>query len=302
MLRTSTLTFVCLLLAAIAPLAAQPNWDQIEIGSEKLADGIYMLTGRGGNLGVSVGADGVFLIDDQYAPLTDKIKSAVAALGGGEIRFVLNTHWHGDHTGGNENLGKSGTLIVAHENVRQRMSTEQFIEAIGARVEPSPDGALPVVTFTDSVTFHLNGETVHAYHVPPAHTDGDSIVHFKKAGVVHMGDIFFNGMYPFIDVSSGGSVDGVIAAVAGVIAKIDGQTKVIPGHGPLSDRDELQVYHDLLVSVRAKVAGLMAKGHSRAEIIEAKPSSAYDEAWGGGFRNPAAFVGSVYDSLARSLQ
>lgn len=302
MFRTSLYSLVLLLTVASLPVTAQQNFDNVEIGTEKVASGVWMLTGAGGNIGVSAGEDGVFLIDDQYAPLTDKIKAAVAALDDGEIRFVLNTHWHFDHTGGNENLGKSGTLIVAHENVRKRMSTEQFIEALEAKIEPSPKGALPVVTFTDSVTFHLNGETINAYHVPPAHTDGDSIVHFERAGVVHMGDIFFNGMYPFIDVSSGGDVDGVIGAVAGVIEKIDGRVKVIPGHGPLTDRAGLKIYHDMLVIVRANVAELMVKGHSREEIIEAKPSAAYDEAWGGGFRNPAAFVGSVYDSLARSLR
>lgn len=291
---------LALLLAS--SVAAQGRFDNVEIQTTKVAEGVWMLIGTGGNIGVSAGADGVFLIDDQYAPLTDKIKAAVSGIAdGAAIRFVLNTHWHGDHTGGNENLGGEGVLIVAHDNVRARMSTDQFIEALEAAVEPSPKVALPVVTFADAVTFHLNGDTIHAHHTGPAHTDGDSIVRFEKANVVHMGDIYFNGMYPFIDVSSGGSVNGVIEAVSHVVDEIDTDTKVIPGHGPLSNRAELTVYRDMLKDVRDAVAALIAKGHSRAEILEAKPSAAYDEKWGGGFRNPDAFVGSVYDTLTRNL-
>ncbi len=294
----------CLVFALLlaSPATAQGRFDNVEIKTVDVTDGIWMLVGPGGNIGVSSGEDGVFLVDDQYAPLTEKIKAAVSDIADdAAIRFVLNTHWHGDHTGGNENLGSEGVLIVAHDNVRERMSTKQFIEALEASVEPSPKAALPVVTFAEAVTFHLNGDTIHAHHTGPAHTDGDSIVHFEKANVVHMGDIYFNGMYPFIDVSSGGSVNGVIKAVSHVIEESDANTKIIPGHGPLSNRAELTVYRDMLEDVRDAVAALIAKGHSRAEILEAKPSAAYDEKWGGGFRNPDAFVGSVYDTLTRNL-
>lgn len=294
----------CLVFALLlaSPATAQGRFDNVEIKTVDVTDGIWMLVGAGGNIGVSSGEDGVFLVDDQYAPLTEKIKAAVSDIADdAAIRFVLNTHWHGDHTGGNENLGSEGVLIVAHDNVRERMSTKQFIEALEASVEPSPKAALPVVTFAEAVTFHLNGDTIHAHHTGPAHTDGDSIVHFEKANVVHMGDIYFNGMYPFIDVSSGGSVNGVIKAVSHVIEESDANTKIIPGHGPLSNRAELTVYRDMLEDVRDAVAALIAKGHSRAEILEAKPSAAYDEKWGGGFRNPDAFVGSVYDTLTRNL-
>jgi len=297
----------CLVLVFLfgSPIVAQNDFSEVEIQTIKVADGVWMLTGAGGNIGVSAGADGVFLIDDQFAPLTDKIKAAVAAIetagGSGEVRFVLNTHWHFDHTGGNENLGDAGVVIVAHDNVRERMSVDQFIEALDMPIKASPDVALPVVTFAEAITFHLNGDTIHAHHLGRAHTDGDSIVRFKKANVVHMGDTYFNGMYPFVDVSSGGSVNGLIKVVSHVIDEIDADTKVIPGHGPLSDRAELTAYRDMVKTVRDAVAALIAKGHSRAEVLEAKPSAAYDEEWGGGFRDPDAFVSSVYDTLTRHL-
>jgi len=206
-------------LAAGAALAQ--DFSKIEVQATKLTESVYMLTGAGGNLGVSVGEDAVFIIDDQYAPMTDKIAAAIAKITPKPVKFVLNTHWHGDHTGGNENFGKAGALIVGHDNVRKRMSVEQFIEAFNMRVPASPPVALPVVTFAHSVSFHLNGDEIRAIHMASAHTDGDAIVHFLKNDVVHMGDIYFNGMYPFIDFASGGSVDGVIAACdkVGAIAR-----------------------------------------------------------------------------------
>jgi cyclase len=284
---------------ALAALAAtqQEDFDKVEVTSAKVAEGVYVLTGRGGNIGVSVGEDGVVLIDDQYAPLTIKIRAAVASLTPQPIRFVINTHWHGDHTGGNENLGKAGIVIVAHENVRKRMSVEQFLAAFGEKVPPSPKAALPIITFAESVAFHLNGEDIQSFHVAPAHTDGDTVVHFKKANVVHMGDCFFNGMYPFIDLSSGGSIDGVVAAADKVLALVDMNTKIIPGHGPVGDKAALQIYRDVMASIRDRVKALVTAGKTLDEVKAAQPTKDFDAKWGGGFMKPDVFTAIVYQSF-----
>ena len=298
MTRSTAVTALALAILFPPPAPAQqPDFSKVEVRAEKLAEGVYMLSGYGGNIGVSAGPDGVFLIDDQYAPLTPKIKAAVAAISPQPVRFVLNTHWHFDHTGGNENLGGSGALIVAHDNVRKRMSVDQFIEAFGMKVPASPAVALPVVTFSETVTFHLNRDEIHAYHVPPAHTDGDSIVVFRKADVVHMGDLFFNGLYPFIDVSSGGSLEGMIAAADAALGKIGESTRIIPGHGPAARRADLVAYRDLLVAVRDKVKPLVAAGKTLAEVQAARPTAQWDEKWGQGFLKPEQFVAIVYASL-----
>jgi cyclase len=293
-------TPVLLALCCVAtPLTAQQNFDTVQIRTVKVTDGVYMLMGSGGNIGVSAGPNGVILIDDQFAPLTDKIKAAVAAINRAPIRFLLNTHWHPDHSGGNENLGKGGVVIVAHENVRRRMSAEQFIAAWDWKVAASPEGALPVVTFTDAVTFYLNGDSISGFHVAPAHTDGDAIVYFRHANVVHMGDIYFQGMYPFIDVSSGGSVDGVIAALDRVLSMTDRNTKIIPGHGPLSSRSELEAYRGMLVTVRDRVRALVRQGKTLAQVQAAKPTAEYDATWGRGFLTSEKFVEILYSDLSR---
>lgn len=282
---------------AAVPALAQQDFSKVEVKSERVAEGLYMLTGSGGNMGLSVGKSGTYLIDDQYAPLSEKILAAIRAITPDPVRFVVNTHWHGDHTGGNENMGKAGALLVAHENVRVRMSKEHFMAAFGRKVPPSPEAALPVVTFTDAVTFHWNGDEIRVYHVPPAHTDGDSIVHFAKADVVHMGDVFFNGGYPFIDTSSGGRVDGVIAAADRVLAAVGEKTRIIPGHGPLATKADLQAYRDVVKTLRDRIATLKAEGKSRDQVIAAKPTADHDAKWGGGFMKGDTFTGLVYDSL-----
>jgi cyclase len=240
---------------AAAPAAAQQDFSQVEIKADKVAEGVYMLTGRGGNIGLSVGKSGALMVDGQYRQLSAKILAAVKAITPEPLRIVANTHWHSDHVDGNENLGRAGALLVAHENVRRRMSSEQFMGIFGRKVPPSPEGALPVVTFTDAVTFHWNGDEIHVFHVDPAHTDGDAVVHFVKADVIHMGDLFFNGGYPFIDTSSGGRIDGVIAAADKVLALAGADTRIIPGHGPLATKADLQSYRDTLSTLRGRIVG-----------------------------------------------
>ena len=286
--------------AALAslPAFAQQDFSKVEIKTEKLAEGVWMLTGAGGNIGVFAGDDGVFMIDSQYAPLTDKIRAAIAAVTDKKIRFLLNTHWHGDHVGGNENLGKTGVVIVAQENVRKRMSTEQFNKMFDKKEPPSPAAALPLVTFVDAISFHVNGDDVDAFHVPPAHTDGDAIVYFRKANVLHMGDTFFNGMYPFVDLSSGGSVAGMIGACDRGLAMGDSATKVIPGHGPLGTKADLKAFRDMLVASRDAVAALVKAGKTLDEVKAAKPTAAYDEKWGKGFVKPDVWATLLYTDLS----
>jgi glyoxylase-like metal-dependent hydrolase (beta-lactamase superfamily II) len=257
-----------------------------------------MLEGAGGNIGVSAGQDGQFMIDDQYAGMTENIRKALAALGPQPLRFLVNTHWHGDHTGGNENFSKTGAVIVAQDNVRKRMSTEQFIKLFDTHVPAAPAIALPVITFSESVSFHLNGDDIDVVHVAPAHTDGDSIVYFRKANVIHAGDTFFNGMYPFIDVSSGGSINGQIAAAERILGMGDEHTRIIPGHGPLADRAALRAYRDMLAKVRDRVAPLAKAGKSLDQVLAAKPTAEFDASWGKGFLKPEQFVAIVYSSLA----
>ncbi len=277
--------------------ATSAQWDDVEIKAVSVSTGVWMLEGRGGNIGVSAGEDGVLLIDDQFAPLGEKIKAAVKRLSDDPIRFVVNTHWHGDHTGGNESLGQGGAVIVAHENVRKQMSLEHLWNE--RTIPVSPDAALPVITFVDSVTFHMNGESIRVIHLPAAHTDGDSLIHFPGANVLHMGDVYFNGMYPFIDVSSGGSIDGVIAAVERALEIADAETKIIPGHGPLSNRKELARYGDMLAKIRGAIAPLVEAGRSLEQVQAAKPTAEFDEALGGGFINPEQMVENVYTSLSK---
>jgi cyclase len=289
-----------LALGLLAPLGAEAqNFDTIQVRATRVSEGVWMLTGAGGNIGVSAGENGVFLVDDQYAPLTPKIQAALATVSPQAPRFVLNTHWHGDHTGGNENLGKAGALIVAQDNVRRRMSVEQFNEVFNRRTPPSPPAALPVVTFSETVTFYLNGDTIHVFHVPPAHTDGDALVHFRRANVIHMGDTFFNGNYPFVDVSSGGSLEGVIGAADRVLALANPDTKIIPGHGPLADRRALQAYRDMLVQVRDRVRRLIAERKTLEQSVAAKPLADLDATWGRGFINSDRMVTFAYQSLSR---
>ncbi|MCY4673378.1 MAG: MBL fold metallo-hydrolase [Bacteroidetes bacterium] len=275
----------------------QEEFDAIEIEVHEVAPGILMLVGQGGNIGVSYGEDSVFMVDAQFGQLTEKILAAINTHMAKPVQFVLNTHWHGDHVGGNENFSARGALIMAHEKVHARLSVDQFLGAFGSKVPAAPKGALPVITFTENISFHWNGDTIEIFHAPEAHTDGDVIVHFHKANVIHMGDTYFNGMYPFIDVDTGGSIDGMVAVADAVLARCDENTRVIPGHGPLSNQSELQAYREMMATVREAVAKLIREDKSREEIIAAKPTAALDAAWDGGVLDPDTYVGHIYNSL-----
>ena len=278
-----------------APLKARQDMSDVEIRTIPVAEGIYMLVGQGGNIGLSVGENGPFVVDDQFAPLTEKIQAAIAEVSDGDVRFVLNTHWHFDHTGGNENFGEAGAFIVAHENVRRRMSVDQFMEAFDRAVPAAPPIALPIITFTEGVTFRWNGETIRVVHVENAHTDGDAIVMFENANVVHMGDTYFNGRYPFIDVQSGGGIEGVISAADWVLQRADSQTKIIPGHGALSGPQELRAYRDMLITVRDRIRMMINDGMSVDEVIASKPTSDLDATWGA---DPDSFVRYAYQAMS----
>lgn len=278
---------------------AQEDYSKVQVKTEKLSNSAYMLQGAGGNIGLSVGEDAVFVVDDQFAPLTPKIKAAIAAISKKPVKFVVNTHWHFDHTGGNENFGKGGAVIVAHENVRKRMSSDQVIAFMNMPIKAAPAVALPVITFGNDISFHLNGEELYVFHVPNGHTDGDAIVHFKTSNVVHMGDTYFNKIYPFIDTSSGGSPEGIVAAVDRVLKSTNDATRFIPGHGPLGTRADLSAYRSMLDTVSGRVTALAKEGKTLEQVVAAKPTAEFDEVWGKGFLPPAKFIEMLYQGVKR---
>ncbi len=259
--------------------AQEDTFANVTIETQDLGGGLYMLTGRGGNIGLSVGPDGVFMIDDQYAPLSEKILSAIAEITDQPLRYLVNTHWHGDHTGGNENMAEAGAVIVAHDNVYKRLSTDQFVAAFSRTVPASPAVAWPVITFSEAITFHFNDQEIHIFNVPGAHTDGDALIHFKGANVIHMGDTFFNGFYPFIDIGSGGNINGMITALDTVIEIADDETRIIPGHGPLADKGDAERARDVLATVRGRVMEQAKAGKSLDEIIAMDLLADYDKDW-----------------------
>lgn len=273
----------------------QPDWSKVEIKTTKVAGNVYLLEGAGGNIGVSVGPDGILIVDDQFAPLADKIRASLKTLGQGKLRFILNTHWHGDHTGGNAAFGPEAS-IIAHDNVRKRLSTEQYSAFFKSKIPPSPKEALPVITFDQSLSVHFNGEEIRVIHFPNGHTDGDSIVFFTSSKVVHLGDDFFSGSFPFVDVDSGGSVEGLAKNIGEVITKIPADAKLIPGHGPISSLDDLKAYHRMLVEttaiVRQKIEARKTLDQIKAEGLPAEWNS-----WGKGFIKTDQWLELVHRSL-----
>jgi len=258
-----------------------------------------LMSGKIGNVGVWSGADGIVVIDDSLAPLAPKVVEAIGRIAEGPIRFVINTHWHPDHTGGNELIGKSGGIIFAHENVRTRLSEEQFIELVNMRVPPAPAAALPVVTFADSITFFLNGDRLDVVHMSDAHTDGDAVLWWKAANVVHTGDVYLNGTYPFIDLDSGGTLAGLVAATEAILARVDDATIVIPGHGPISNRREVSEYRDMLVTVGRRIREGVESGRNLDEVLASRPTAEFDARYGQGFMSPTRLVGILYRDLTR---
>lgn len=278
-----------------APAQAQRDFSAVEIRTEIVAPGIAVLFGSGGNIGVSYGADGTVLIDDQFAPLTPKIEAAIAALGASPVRFLINTHWHGDHSGGNANFGKAGALILAQDHVRDRLLAEQAKD--GNEAAPA---ALPVITYHDGISLFLNGGSVRTIHAPHAHTDGDSIVVWQDANVVHMGDTFFNAIsLPFIDLDSGGSAQGMLAAVDRVLGMIDDKTVVIPGHGPVSNKAGLVAYRAMLADVIGRVGAARKAGKTLAEVVAMKPAAQYEIK--DAFISGDAFTTAVYKSFDSAM-
>ena len=276
------------------PCAAQTNYDTVQVRTVPITTSVYLLQGAGGNIAVSVGNDGVFMVDDQVAPVTKKIQAAIAELSSSPVRFVVNTHWHPDHAGGNENLGKAGAMLRAHENVRRRMSTEQFIVAQNRRIPRSPSVALPIAI--NDTTFILNGDSIRVFHVPGAHTDGDVIVHFATSNVIHMGDVFSSSSLPFIDVSSGGSIHGIIDAADKVLAMSDDNTRIIPGHGSLANKARLRMYRDMVVTLRDRIRALVSTGKSVEQILELNIAAPFAREFPGGHR---IFVTEAHKDLTR---
>ena len=288
---------IYVLATGLVSLTTTVQADEVKITAVPVTEQIYMIKGKGGNLGLFIGIDGTFLIDDQFAPLTEKIVETIKSVGGDTPKFLINTHYHGDHTGGNENLGRSGTLIFSHDNVRESLNTGSFIAAFNMKREAVAPEGLPVVTFSEDISFHLNGDSVHARHVPHAHTDGDSFIHFKKANVIHAGDIFFNGFYPFIDVNHGGSLKGMITAADKILALADDNTKIIAGHGPLGDRAQLASYRQMLGVAYERLVKLKIDGKTAQEAVATKPLADLEATWGNGLFKSDRWIELVYPGV-----
>ncbi|HUF76181.1 MAG TPA: MBL fold metallo-hydrolase [Longimicrobiales bacterium] len=264
-------------------VSAQQNFDNVQIRTHEVAGSVYYLEGQGGNIGLLVGEDGVVMIDDQFAPLTDRILAAIRELNDGEIRFLINTHVHGDHTGGNENLGRMGILILARDEVRVRLAAAE-----------RPDEALPVLTFKDAITIHVNGEEVRAFPVPPAHTDGDAYIHFVGSDVLHLGDVFRTTGFPYIDLANGGTLQGTLDALAIAIGMAGPSTRIIPGHGGVSTREDVMEFRDMILDVVARVRPMVERGMTYEQVAAANPTAAYsDRGWG----DPERFLRGVYSEL-----
>ncbi len=295
--------FLVVLLGSLlaTPAEAQTDYSKVDIRAVELAGGLYAMFGAGGNMALLIGDEGAVLVDDQFAPLVPKIRSAIALLTEKPVRFVINTHWHFDHTGGNEAFGGTGSIIVAHENTRRRMSTDQIVDFFNIPTPASPKAALPVITFTQDLQLHLNGQDIEAIHAKNAHSDSDVLLFFRQANVIHTGDVFVNGNFPFIDMGSGGSIDGVIAACAILLARSDEKTQIIPGHGPMANRQDLQAWCTMLTTVRDRVAAAIRNGLTLQQVLVKRPSAEFDQVYGNGMMKPDIWLQRVYTDLRRAI-
>jgi len=297
MKRIVSMAAMAVLAGALVARAQQMDWEKVEIKAEQVAGPIYVLqSGVAGNIGVSAGKDGVLIVDDKFAPLADKIRAALKGVGEGELKFILNTHWHGDHTGANPVFGPEAP-ILAHTNVRKRLMTEQ---RRGERVWPlMAEEGWPVITFDEGVSIHFNGEEIKAIHFPHGHTDGDTVVFFTGSNVVHLGDDYFSGLFPFVDLDSGGSVRGLTRNVAAIIEKLPADVRIIPGHGPVSTLDDLRAYHTMLVETTAHVHKQMKDGKSLEQIKAAGLPEKY-AAWSWGFVPTERWIETIFASLVQT--
>ena len=295
MKKILTLNFI--LLVSSGAFAQGNNMDTVKIRPVKITDNIYMLKGSGGNIGVLIGKEGTLMIDNQFAPLSNKINGAIKTLDPGEIRFLINTHLHGDHSGGNENFKRMGVTVVAHDLARERMGKEQVNKAMNRVTPPREKDALPVITFSDKLNFHLNDEDIVLHHFDAGHTDGDLIVQFKNANVVHTGDAFVRYGYPFIDVSSGGSVNGFISTLDKILLLIDDNTKIIPGHGEPANKADVKKVRDAVADIRDQVSSALKKGKKTEDISALGISDKYDADLGKGFVKGKDFVLMIAENL-----
>jgi glyoxylase-like metal-dependent hydrolase (beta-lactamase superfamily II) len=270
------------------------NFDTINIKTTQVAGSVYMLEGFGGNIGALAGPDGIILVDDQFVQLTDKIKKALALLSNKSVKFIINTHYHFDHSDGNKTFGGEGAIIVAHENVRKRLTTDQLIKTFNIEQKAYPANALPVITFDESVTFNINNETVQVFHVKNAHTDGDAIIYFKESNVMHTGDVFVRYGLPFIDMAAGGNVDGMLAAIDLLLSQVNDKTIIIPGHGQLSNKKDMQHYKDMVVTVKTRVADGIKSGKTVDQIIDSDPAKEYNTIF-----DKREFVRIVYETIKK---
>jgi cyclase len=273
------------------------NFNTIPIRSQELAPGLHLITGPGGNIAAVVAPEGVALIDSNVPPKAAEVKAVVGRLSDRPVRFLLNTHWHFDHTGGNELFGQSGTVIVAHDHCRKRLATEQTIAFMDMKFPPSPKPALPVVTFGDTGTVHHGDTVIEAVHIPSAHTDTDAAYRLARFDVVHAGDLFLNGLYPLIDYSTGGDLEGWILGLKKLLEITGPRTQIIPGHGPMGKKADLVAFRDMLTQVRDRIKPLIEQGKSLQEVVAAKPTQPLDDKWGQGAFTPDAFVQMVYEGM-----